>query len=43
MLSAFVGAVVGNRYLKKATMRGIQRLVAVMLTAVALALVSGLL
>jgi uncharacterized membrane protein YfcA len=43
VLSAFAGAALGNRYLKKVTMRGIQRTVAVMLAAVALALMSGLL
>jgi uncharacterized membrane protein YfcA len=43
VLSAFLGAVLGNRYLKHLTMRGIQRIVAVMLFAVALGLGSGLL
>jgi uncharacterized membrane protein YfcA len=43
VLSAFAGAVLGNRYLKKVTMRGIQRTVAAMLAAVALALMTGLL
>ncbi|HKB06254.1 MAG TPA: sulfite exporter TauE/SafE family protein [Gemmataceae bacterium] len=43
VLSAFAGAALGNRYLKKVTMRGIQRTVAVMLAAVALGLMSGLL
>jgi uncharacterized membrane protein YfcA len=43
VLSAFAGAALGNRYLKKVTMRGIQRTVAVMLAAVALGLISGLL
>jgi uncharacterized protein len=43
VLSAFAGAVLGNQYLKKVTMRGIQRLVAVLLAAVALGLISGVL
>ena len=43
VLAAFVGAALGNRYLKKMTMPGIQRIVAVMLFAVALGLISGLL
>ena len=43
VLAAFAGAVLGNRYLKKMTMPGIQRIVAVMLVAVALGLISGLL
>ena len=43
ILAAFAGAVVGNRYLKKMTMPGIQRLVALMLLAVALGLILGLL
>ncbi len=41
--SAFAGALLGNRYLKKLTMQGVQRIVAVMLFAVAVGLVSGLL
>lgn len=39
--SAFFGAALGNHYLKKTTMPGIQRVVAVMLFMVALGLVSG--
>lgn len=43
ILSAFAGAWLGNRYLKKATLPMIQRLVAVLLVLVALGLISGLL
>jgi uncharacterized membrane protein YfcA len=43
VLSAFVGAVLGNRYLKHLTMRGIQRIVGGMLLLVALGLATGLL
>jgi uncharacterized protein len=43
VLAAFAGAVAGNRFLRKVTMRGVQNLVAVMLFLVALGLVSGLL
>lgn len=43
VLAAFLGAALGNNYLKKMTMRGIQRIVAAMLFGVALGLVSGLL
>ena len=43
VFAAFLGAVLGNSYLKKMTMPGIQRTVAVMLFVVALGLVSGLL
>jgi uncharacterized membrane protein YfcA len=43
VLTAFVGAALGNNYLKKMTMPGIQRVVAVMLFVVAMGLVSGLL
>jgi uncharacterized protein len=43
VLAAFAGAVIGNRYLRKMTMPGIQRLVAALLVAVALGLMSGLL
>lgn len=43
VLAAFAGATLGNRYLRKMTMPGIQKLVAAMLFAVALGLVSGLL
>lgn len=41
--SAFAGAALGNRYLKKLTMKGVQRIVAVMLAAVALGLIGGVL
>ena len=43
VLSAFVGALVGNRYLKKTTMSGVQRLVAIMLLAVGACLIAGIL
>lgn len=43
VLAAFAGAALGNYYLKKMTMPGIQRLVAVMLFVVALGLVTGVL
>ncbi len=43
VLSAFAGAYLGNRYLKKVTMRGVQVIVAAMLMAVAVGLASGLL
>lgn len=43
VLAAFVGAVLGNSYLKRMTMPGIRRIVAVMLFVVALGLVAGLL
>lgn len=43
VLAAFTGAALGNSYLRKMTMPGIQRIVAVMLFVVALGLVSGLL
>ena len=43
VLAAFLGALLGNRYLKKVTMRGIQRLVAVMLAGVAVGLIAGVL
>jgi hypothetical protein len=43
VLAAFLGAVLGNNYLKKMTMPGVQRVVAVMLFVIALGLVSGLL
>ncbi len=43
VLSAFLGAFLGNRFLKKMTMPGIQRLVAVLLFVVALGLISGVL
>lgn len=41
--AAFIGAAIGNRYLRKLTMAGIQRTVAAMLFLVALGLASGLL
>jgi len=43
VLSAFVGAYLGNRFLKKLTMRSIQRIVAMLLFVVAVGLASGLL
>ena len=43
VLAAFAGAALGNNYLRKMTMPGIQRIVAAMLFVVALGLVSGLL
>ncbi len=43
VLAAFPGAALGNSYLKKMTLPGVQRVVAVMLFVVALGLVSGLL
>ncbi|MCM2303145.1 MAG: sulfite exporter TauE/SafE family protein [Elusimicrobia bacterium] len=43
VLSAFAGAYLGNRYLKKLTMQGIQRLVAAMLAALAVGLMAGIL
>jgi uncharacterized membrane protein YfcA len=43
VLAAFAGAVLGNHHLKKMTMPGIQRIVAVMLVVVAVGLISGLL
>ncbi|HYH67570.1 MAG TPA: TSUP family transporter [Urbifossiella sp.] len=43
VFAAFVGAFLGNRYLKKMTMKGVQRIVAAMLVAVAVGLVAGLL
>lgn len=43
VLAAFLGAALGNSYLKKMTMPGIQRIVSIMLFAVALGLVTGLL
>jgi uncharacterized protein len=39
--AAFAGAVLGNVWLKKVTMRGVQRVVAAMLLAVAAGLISG--
>ena len=43
VVSAFVGALLGNRYLKKLTLHGVQRIVATMLFAVAIGLVFGIL
>lgn len=43
VLAALMGALVGNRYLKSVTMQGIQSVVAVMLLAVAVGLISGVL
>lgn len=43
VLTAWMGAALGNRYLKKMTMTGIQRVVAVMLLVFALGLATGLL
>jgi uncharacterized membrane protein YfcA len=43
ILSAFLGAYLGNRFLTKMTMPGIQRLVAVLLFIVSLALMAGVL
>lgn len=43
VIAALLGSVLGNHYLSKATMRGMQALVAVLLFAVALGLISGLL
>jgi hypothetical protein len=43
VIAAFVGAALGNNFLKKMTMPGIQRIVAVMLFVVALGLAIGLL
>lgn len=43
VLAAFAGAAIGNSHLRKMTLPGIQRFVAVLLVAVALGLMSGLL
>jgi uncharacterized protein len=43
IIAALLGSILGNHYLLKVTLRGIQRVVAVMLFAVALGLISGLL
>ena len=43
VLAALLGALVGNRYLKSVTMQGIRSVVAVMLLAVAVGLISGVL
>lgn len=42
-LSAFAGAMLGNRWLKKTTMEGVQRLVAILLVVVAIGLIVGVL
>ena len=41
VLAAFVGAVAGNWYLKKLTMRGVQRVVTAMLIVIALMMIGG--
>lgn len=43
VLSAFLGAFLGNRYLKKMTMHGLQRVVGAMLFLVAVGLMTGIL
>jgi uncharacterized membrane protein YfcA len=43
LIAALSGAYLGNRHLKKITMTAIQKIVAMMLFAVALGLISGLL
>ena len=43
VLSAFLGAFLGNRYLKKMTMQGLQRVVGAMLFLVAVGLIAGVL
>lgn len=43
VLAAFSGTVLGNHYLKKMTMPGVQRIVAIMLFLIALGLIAGLL
>lgn len=43
VLAAFAGAFLGNRYLKKMTMPGIQRIVAALLFVVAIGLIAGIL
>ncbi len=43
VVAALIGALVGNRFLKSVTMKGIQSIVAIMLFSVALGLISGLL
>jgi len=43
VLSAFAGALLGNRWLKKTTMEGVQRLVAILLVIVAAGLITGVL
>lgn len=41
VLAAFIGAILGNRYLKKLTMPAVQRMVAMLLVAVAVGLILG--
>ena len=41
VLSAFAGAALGNRFIKKLTMGGVQKIVAAMLIAVAIGLITG--
>ena len=41
--AALAGSVLGKRYLHKATMPGIQKLVAIMLFVIALSMITGLL
>ncbi|MCU0705575.1 MAG: sulfite exporter TauE/SafE family protein [Fimbriiglobus sp.] len=43
VLTAWLGSVLGNRYLKKITMRGVQRVVAAMLVGVGVGLAAGVL
>ena len=43
VLAAFAGAFLGNRLLHKTTLRGVQRMVAVMLFVFALGLIAGVL
>ena len=43
VLAAFAGAFLGNRYIRKLTMHGIQTIVAIMLFLVAVGLIAGLL
>jgi uncharacterized protein len=43
VLSAFAGAMLGNRWLKKTTMEGVQQLVAILLVLVAIGLITGIL
>jgi uncharacterized membrane protein YfcA len=43
VLSAFVGAMLGNRFLRKLTLRALQRIVGTMLALLALALIAGIL
>ncbi len=43
VISAFAGALLGNRFLKRITVQAVQRIVALMLTLAALGLISGIL